>query len=515
MPHPVRAAIRLALLPGLALLGLAPRPLPAQQEFARGTVLKGVVYDSLFSRRPLVGAEVWVEGTDRSTRTDSRGRWELEDVPSSRHRIVAWHPRLDSVGFSAPVRQVDLTGLPSAYLTLATPAAATVYERQCPGIRPRASGVLLGTVLDVEGEQPIAGVTVEARWVEWAIGRRTAPTVERVIADTTDASGRFRLCTVPNDVALTVSAVGTARRSGALEVHLNGREVGAQHLRVGAPAQPGEGGTLQGRVLGGNGQPLTAAEVHVLGHPTVGRTNADGEFFLLDQPTGSQTVEIRAIGHAPRRHRLTLQPRQAARLEVVLEKTGVVLPELSVTGRPTAVDLSGFELRRRGGRGIFLDEEQIRKRRAMTPAELFIGIPGVEVTVGGNNGIVLFTRSDGQIGKFNKGMCYPQYYVDGVLRLVGREDPMSGDLIPIGRVLDREGLFNADMGPGQLVRTEDIAAIEIYKGTADAPPQYSKLDAGCGVILIWTRRGKPNSWYREQDGGAEPEPDPLPEKNPQ
>src|SRR5205823_9514525 len=40
-------------------------------------LLRGVVYDSLISAAPLEGAEVWIEGTNRTACTDALGRFEL------------------------------------------------------------------------------------------------------------------------------------------------------------------------------------------------------------------------------------------------------------------------------------------------------------------------------------------------------------------------------------------------------------------------------------------------------
>ena len=38
---------------------------------------------------------------------------------------------------------------------------------------------------------------------------------------------------------------------------------------------------------------------------------------------------------------------------------------------------------------------------------------------------------------------------------------------------------------------EEILAIEIYSNLFSAPPQYQRRDSGCGVILVWTKRGVP------------------------
>ncbi len=514
---PYRSSAILRLVASIAVLAL-PRAaaLAAQSPSAaaqRPTVLQGIVFDSLISRRPLADAEIWIEGTELATRSDAKGRWHLDSVPSGRLRIAASHPRLDSLGFSAPVRVIDVTGLPSAFLTLATPAGRTVFERQCPGPQPRASGVLLGTVTDVEKGSPVAGAEVAVAWVEWQIGRKGVGQGERTALAVSDASGRFRVCGVPNDVPIALTAAADGRMAGPIEVHLRQREVATAGLQL-AEAADAVPAVLAGRVVTGSRAPLADAEIRILGGRRSVRSSSDGRFTLGELPPGTHTMEVRAIGYAPRRMPVVLRSGETAAYELAMERTAVVVPELVVNGRAPARDLTGFEIRRRGGRGYFMDEEQIRQRHVTSTADLFVGIPGVQVVMSGANGVVLFQRSAGGVGKYPSGACYPQLYVDGMPRYTGIEDPATGDLIAVGRVINQQGLYNPDVGPGQLVRPEEIAAIEVYRGTADAPPEFSKYDSGCGVIVMWTRRGKPNSWYRDQEL-AEAPADPLPERAPQ
>ena len=39
------------------------------------------------------------------------------------------------------------------------------------------------------------------------------------------------------------------------------------------------------------------------------------------------------------------------------------------------------------------------------------------------------------------------------------------------------------------VTSLDVEAIEVYKGPASVPAEFSGSDAACGAIVIWTRRG--------------------------
>src|SRR5204863_6719977 len=98
-----RATVRQTLVTtGVALLVTA-------RAGAQGTaLLRGVVYDSLISAAPLEGAEVWVEGTNRTARTDAAGRFELTALAAGHYRLSFDHPLLDSIGVAAPPVVVDV-----------------------------------------------------------------------------------------------------------------------------------------------------------------------------------------------------------------------------------------------------------------------------------------------------------------------------------------------------------------------------------------------------------------------
>ena len=73
--------MRFILLGGLGLVLAAP--VRAQSPAPPG-VLRGIVYDSLITRAPLEGAEVWIESTNRMARSDAGGRFTLDALSPGR-----------------------------------------------------------------------------------------------------------------------------------------------------------------------------------------------------------------------------------------------------------------------------------------------------------------------------------------------------------------------------------------------------------------------------------------------
>src|SRR5689334_22953273 len=83
------------------------------------SVLRGVVFDSLRSLRPLAGAEVVVIGSSRRTVTDDRGEFAFELAEESGQLSLAFStPWLDSIGIEFVRRDLVLGSRPVETLTL-------------------------------------------------------------------------------------------------------------------------------------------------------------------------------------------------------------------------------------------------------------------------------------------------------------------------------------------------------------------------------------------------------------
>ncbi len=95
-----------------ALLALVPRTVAAQGSSrapavttanSKGRVLTGTVVDVI--GKPMQDSEVYIAGTDRSVRTDARGRWQFDEPPIGPRVLVA-----RQIGYVPYVRELEIGG---------------------------------------------------------------------------------------------------------------------------------------------------------------------------------------------------------------------------------------------------------------------------------------------------------------------------------------------------------------------------------------------------------------------
>jgi len=491
----VAAAALLAAAAPLAAQG----PTTAARRAVAG--LRGTVYDSLVTDQTLIGAEVFLEGTSAITRTDAKGNYAFTGLPAGKYVVGFGHPALDSLGITLPVREVELAAGTTAVLPLTTPSLRTIFPRVCNTPLTERSGLVIGRITDADADTAVAGAFVEAEWTAFILQRGVTPknTVQTARAET-DASGRYFLCGIPTDVAIAVRAGRDGKFGALVQIEMEGKGVLLRNLTISlgdlaemktsvpAPSVPGVtaarapvpavvrgSAMVAGVVLDATGSPVYGAEVRVIGTDAAPvKTSELGAYQLGGLPAGTSTVEVRALGYGPYRTLTELRRGRSTTVDLTLNKQAVQLAPVSVTGYSTLFDRSGFELRRKAGNGSFITEEDIRRRAAVRIEDVFRGIPSVQlIPVGLSGYAVTIPRAAGQAGVFAGSTCYPSYYVDGSL-FVGLDPQVSG---------------------GLPIPPEDVRGIEVYASLSAAPPQYARLDSGCGIILVWTKRGAPNATF--------------------
>src|SRR5690606_1742572 len=112
----------------------------------------------------------------------------------------------------------------------------------------------------------------------------------------------------------------------------------------------------------------------LLGTNLGGRTDQSGNFRLGGLPGGTQSIEIRQIGYAPRRYAVDLAPDKISKIDAVLEERAVVLEAVEVAGKKGS-GIPGFDRRKKSGFGTYITREDIEKRGAINTSDLFRTIP--------------------------------------------------------------------------------------------------------------------------------------------
>ena len=471
--------------PGATQPQPAPPAAAARADTARPLPMGGVVWDSV-AGAPLAEALVQlVAERDRATtltaRSDSLGRWRIPAVTPGRYLAGFLHPTLDVLGLEPPVYLVEVRPDTAARLDFGTPGAAQVRTTLCPNT-PRERGALVGQVRDAESGNPVAGAKVVLTWSELRVNEEGVRNVRRRAPVRVREDGGFLACDLPAETELVANAEAPGRRGGLIEVRLEpGRLVRRDFAlgdsasvvvvtipdttaeREGRLAQPQTvargGAALTGTVRSRDGRPVEGARIQLWGSDVTGTSSANGTFALGGLPAGTYALEVRAIGFAPKRVTVDLATRRPNTVAVMLGDRVNTLQSVVVQADRTKLqkDFTGFTERSKRGMGRFVTEADIEKRAALQVTDVLRTLPGLRVVPNGTGfGYAVQGR----------GNCAPDVFIDGM------------------RVFD--GATELD----QLVRPQDVAGVEVYNGAGMVPAQFSGTQNACGVVAIWTKRGR-------------------------
>jgi hypothetical protein len=194
----------------------------------------------------------------------------------------------------------------------------------------------------------------------------------------------------------------------------------------------------------------------------VGRaiTDGSGRFVIEAETPGRYTVQCTAVGyHDVTTTGLHLERNRLLDVELRLLPAAMEIERIVVTVTPRLASLTqvGFYERQRFGFGRFIDRNAIEERRAVWTLDLLTGIPGVRI--GYSRDGRRYVQMRGAMGL--RGMCRPSVYLDGF--------PMPW--------------FDLDSD----IRPYDLEGVEVYRGAAGTPMQFSG-GSPCGAIVLWTRR---------------------------
>lgn len=193
------------------------------------------------------------------------------------------------------------------------------------------------------------------------------------------------------------------------------------------------------------------AEIRLLDIRAV--SDSFGVFRIAGLPAGEHQLEVRALGFTAVAMTVRIEQDTTSVVQVAL--VPVPLPVLDVESGQRRGDerMRGFHNRRTAGFGRFLTRDDIERRNVTDTKELLRGIPGVRLV---GERVQMSSSS-------STPRCLVQYFVDAI------------------------HITGAPFDFLRQFRPRDIEGIEVYRGPAETPPEFSRGGAQCGVIAIWTR----------------------------
>lgn len=439
------------------------------------TTVSGIVFDSL-TGLPLPNADVQLLGDGASprvydARTDVRGHFVVAAVESGSYLAGFFHPRIDSLGIDFPPVRITIEADAPTELKLATPSRRSIAASICPSESLQEDGALVfGSVRDAATGEHLAGAVVSIQWSMLAVEDSALASVRKSELVPVSNKGHYAICHVPFDAAVTIRAAVGADTSGAVALQVPPIGILARDVYVAPRTSTADSASarLAGRVVTAAGDPIVGAQLSLWGHPGEVRTNESGVFAFPAVPGGSSTLDVRSVGFEPVRGPVDLRTGagQSNTVEIVLARAATKLAPVTILDRRVSSVLvrSGFESRRKGGFGRFIDSEELDKMVVVNASEAIGRFPGMFLKTASRGARVFMRDPYGLI-------CAPVVWVDG--------SPYSPKA-----AADVDGVVDIDL----LVVPGQIAGIEIYRRAAQAPLQFAgTTPSACGVIVIWRK----------------------------
>ncbi len=218
--------------------------------------------------------------------------------------------------------------------------------------------------------------------------------------------------------------------------------------------------TIVGRVINDSSKaPIEGAEIALEQGGRKVRSDADGRFTVGSVPSGIGFAVIRKIGFRPVRLRTLIFGEDTLEVDVRLRPSVVELEPIEVTASSVPAGMEPFAERRLAGFGTFIDASVLRDAEARRLSDLLRDVRGIRMNrVNGFKTVVTNSR----------GNCPMAIWLDGQ-RIYYPGSPM--------------GTLDIDQ-----FTIQNLEAIEVYAGPAETPGELSGTGAGCGTLVLWSRR---------------------------
>lgn len=443
--------------------------------------LQGVVWDSTRTA-PLAGGIVQMVRPDglsapRATQTDSVGRFRVDSLLPGVWVVGVLHPRLDTLALDELMQPVDVQGRGTTQLAMAVPSAFTLSRQICRSDPADSTGYLTGQLRRADGNRATISGVVRVEWVELSlVDGRLDRQVSAVEARASDA-GRFLICGVPMNTPARARAWSGDDSTGVIDVELQEAGIARVDFHIGrtsyvrqlldsaAVANDSSAvvvlrrgtGRVRGTVNDDLGQPIENAVLSVPGSGQSQRTSATGRFDLTGLATGTQLVDIRAIGFEPLRLPVHIFEGDSLERAFALSKVAklATVEVRAARARLLGQEMIDFEQRRKVGLGRYFGPEDLNALNPLRMGVLFERLPGMRVVQDGMYGDRILMLGTG----FSQ-YCSPDIWLDGFR-------------------ISNDGTLDFVIPPYQL------RAVEVYSRAGSIPAQY-QTTSGCGVIVLWS-----------------------------
>jgi hypothetical protein len=451
--------------------------------------LTGIVWDSTRAQ-PLEAATIRLNGTEYAAQSDSSGRFLLAGLPAGVFMASFDHPRLDTLGIDALQVETEIRLGIGARIDLAIPSLGSILLAAChaEGQETRAAA-LSGRVSNLASGDAIPGAMIRLEWQDIERTRPILQAREQWLEVAADAEGRYTACGVPIDRVVRIRAslltyqgsvtevsfADASHRAVDLEIDLPPAAVSAAGASTTAFGAQGLQGVLLDRETG---SPVRSAQItvrHLSGDVVAtGETNERGFFRVTAPIPGRFLLFAQALGYDQLSGEVVdVVQGKLSVLDIRMVPAALELDPLIVTAEPRAfhLEMEGFYRRREERLGKFMTPEIFEQRKPRLVSDLLFGLAGANVAepTTGIGGRAVYFGMGVRAGQ----ICWPMVYVNR--QLVSTGGFLGNGAEPA--VVD------------EIVPAADIWAMEVYDSPAEIPSEFNGPNAGCGVIVLWTRRG--------------------------
>jgi hypothetical protein len=242
---------------------------------------------------------------------------------------------------------------------------------------------------------------------------------------------------------------------------------------------------------------LQGVELSIDGSEKKVRTDKEGKYTLKDLTAGALRVHLRAVGFAPIDTILTLDAAKPTENVFFLSKHAVTLDTVKTRDpRVAGPGFASFEIRRSKGFGKFIDSVELRQMENRQLSELVREKATLQIVVPatchGEYTLWCNWRVAARQGRASGTVCLSEVVLDGQVVARGGETPnadapaFSPPAIRQAYQRDKERAWGKAFDLNS-VGVSSLMGVEVYRSAADAQDTFGGDDAGCGVVVLWTR----------------------------